>query len=372
MTHFTRREFLRKLASSSAALASGWLLSACGRQGISAPAASILPTPTTSLPLTQIVPSPTPIPPSPTTVVDQAHAPTPESGTEPSPTPTTGEVGPPTAAPSLEYPDMVVVRGGQPEELVRQALAAMGGMGRFVQAGDDVIVKPNICVAYHTYEYAATTNPWVVGGLVKLCLEAGARRVRVLDNPFGGSPEEAYTRSGIQEQVLAAGGEMEIMTRFKFAKADIPQGLDLRQYDIYDQVLNADVVIDVPIAKHHSLARLTLGMKNLMGVIRDRSAIHRNMGQRLADLTSRIQPALIVVDAVRILMDHGPTGGNLDDVKQLNTVIVSPDIVAADSYAATLFGLQPNDLSYVQAGAAMGLGRSDLGSLKIEEIPVGG
>jgi uncharacterized protein (DUF362 family) len=245
-------------------------------------------------------------------------------------------------------------------------------MGRFVQPGDDVIVKPNICVAYHTYEYAATTNPWVVGGLVKLCLEAGARRVRVLDSPFGGTAEEAYTRSGIQEQVLAAGGEMEIMSRFKFTQADIPQGLDLRQYDIYDQVLKADVVIDVPIAKHHSLARLTLGMKNLMGVIRNRSAIHRNMGQRLADLTSRIRPTLTVVDAVRILMDHGPTGGNLDDVKQLNTVIVSPDIVAADSYAATLFGLQPNDLSYIQAGGAMGLGRSDLGSLKIEEIAVGG
>lgn len=267
---------------------------------------------------------------------------------------------------------MVVARGGEPEELVRRALAALGGMERFVRPGDDVIVKPNICVAYHTYEYAATTNPWVVGALVKLCLEAGARRVRVMDFPFGGAPEEAYVRSGIQEQVVAAGGEMEIMPRFKFVATEIPQGLDLRRCYIYDEVLNADVLIDVPIAKHHSLARLTLGMKNLMGVIRDRPMMHRNLGQRLADLTSRVRPALTVVDAVRMLMAHGPTGGNLDDVKKMDTVIASPDIVAADSYAATLFGLQPNDLAYVRAATAMGLGRSDLENLKIEEIAVGG
>jgi uncharacterized protein (DUF362 family) len=73
-----------------------------------------------------------------------------------------------------------------------------------------------------------------------------------------------------------------------------------------------------------------------------------------------------------MLMDHGPTGGSLEDVRQADTLIVSPDIVAADSYAATLFGLKPDDLAYVRAGAQLGLGRSDLNSLKIEEINVGG
>jgi uncharacterized protein (DUF362 family) len=338
MTNVTRREFLRRMAARLGTLAGGWLLSACGARETPRPTAPSLPTPT-------------PIPPSPTAIAGVTSA--------------------PTATPSAEYPDLVVARGGEPEELVQRALAALGGIGQFVHPGDDVIVKPNICVAYHTYEYAATTNPWVVAALVRLCLEAGARRVRVMDYPFGGTAEQAYVRSGIQEQVVAAGGEMEIMPHFKFISTEIPQGLDLRQCDIYDDVLNADVVIDVPIAKHHSLARLTLGMKNLMGVIRDRPAMHRNLGQRLADLTSRIRPALTVVDAVRILVDNGPTGGSLDDVKKMDTVIVSPDIVSADSYAATLFGLQPNDLSYVRAATAMGLGRSDLDRLKIEEIAVG-
>jgi len=261
-----------------------------------------------------------------------------------------------------------VARGGEPEDLVRRAINALGGMGRFVRPGDDVIIKPNICVAYHTYEYAATTNPWVVGALVRMCYEAGARRVRVMDRPFGGTPEEAYARSGIADQVRAAGGEMEVMARFKFVETEIPEGLDLRRCAIYEDILKADVVINVPIAKHHSLARLTLGMKNLMGTIWDRPAMHRNLGQRLADLTSRIRPALTVVDAVRILTAHGPTGGDLNDVRKLDTVIASPDIVAADAFAATFFGLRPEYLDYVRAGAAMGLGRADLENLSIAEV----
>ena len=164
---------------------------------------------------------------------------------------------------------------------------------------------------------------------------------------------------------------MEVMARFKFVPTEISEGQDLRQKEIYEDVLKADVLINVPIAKHHSLARLTLGMKNLMGVITDRPAMHSNLGQRLADLTSRVRPDLTVVDAVRILLRNGPTGGSLDDVKKLDTVIASPDIVAADSYAATLFGQDPQALGFIRAGTVMGLGRSDLDNLKIEEIAVG-
>jgi uncharacterized protein (DUF362 family) len=283
-----------------------------------------------------------------------------EAPTEPEPTP-------------VSWPDLAVARGGDdPELLVERALAALGGMERFVPPNSTVLIKPNICVGYHTYEYAATTNPWVVGALVRLAFEAGASKVSALDYGFGGPPEQAYVTSGIQDQVLAAGGEILQVSRLQFLPTEIPQGLDLHRADIHEAVLQSDVVINVPIAKHHGLARLTLGMKNLMGVILDRTAIHRNIGQRLADLTSRIRPALTVIDAVRILTSNGPTGGSLDDVLKLDTVIVSPDIVAADAYGATLFGLQPSDLSYVVAGAAMGLGRSDLASLHIEEIAVGG
>ncbi len=263
---------------------------------------------------------------------------------------------------------LAVARGEDAAEITRRAIAAIGGMEQFVKNGADVIIKPNICTDYYSYEYAATTNPVVIGALVSLALGAGAAQVRVMDNPFGGTAPSAYKRSGIEDAVISAGGEMEVMNKNKFRKADIPNGIDIKQWDFYKDILDADVVIDVPIAKNHGTTGLTLGAKNLMGTILNRGQIHANIHQRIADLVSRIRPALTVVDAVRILMDNGPTGGNLNDVNQLNTIIASADIVAADAYAATLFGMQGSDIGYIQAGAAMGLGTLDLASIKIEEI----
>jgi uncharacterized protein (DUF362 family) len=351
MSQLTRRDFIRLLAVGTGALTMQQFLAGCQSEGNDPlPPASPLPDHTQT-------PLKAPVPTSPPGTADK-----------PGPTdtaPATQESSPP---PPAGIPDLVVVRGADPETLVQRALAAMGGIERFVPRDASVIVKPNICVAYHTYEYAATTNPWVVAALVKACLEAGARRVQVMDLPFGGSQEEAYTRSGIAEQVGAAGGEMVFMPGLKYVTADIPQGLDLKEAVVFDDVSKADVLINVPIAKHHSLARLTLGMKNLMGLIQNRSSIHRNLGQRVADLTSLFRPTLTVVDAVRILMANGPSGGNLNDVQQMDTVIVSPDIVAADSYTTSLFGMRPDDIAYISAASAMGLGRSDWQNLKIEEI----
>ncbi len=273
-------------------------------------------------------------------------------------------------APSSNQAYLSVARGPDPAEITRASIAALGGIERFVKSGNDVIIKPNICVDYHPPEYAATTNPTVVATLVALCLEAGAQRVRVMDSPFGGTPESAYAQSGIEEVVLAAGGEMEVMSPVKFAKFNIPEGQDITAWDIYEAVLNTDVLIDVPIAKHHSLARLSLAAKNLLGVILKPNRMHRNLDQRVADLTSLVRPTLTVIDAVRILTAHGPTGGSLNDVQQTSTVIASHDIVAAGAWGATLFGLTGADIGYIKAGAAMGLGTRDLNSIKIEEINV--
>ncbi|GAB4525196.1 MAG: DUF362 domain-containing protein [Anaerolineae bacterium] len=263
---------------------------------------------------------------------------------------------------------MVRGPGGDPAELTRRAIAAIGGIEQFVRPGADVIVKPNICNAYHGPEYASTTNPQVVGAVVAMCLAAGAKRVRVMDYPFGGTPQAAYERSGIAQAVGEAGGTMEVMSRVKFVDTEIPQGKDIQRWPIYQDVLEADVLINIPIAKHHNLAGLTLGLKNLMGVIDQRQRLHPNLHQRLADLGTRVRPTLTIVDAIRILVDHGPTGGNLDDVRQMDTIIASADIVAADAYATTLFGKQPSDIGYIERAAAMGLGQMDLQQVKIEEI----
>lgn len=284
--------------------------------------------------------------------------------------PTPEELAPTNPAPATEHAYLAVARGAEPRAITRAALAAVGGIQRFVKSGADVIVKPNICVDYRSYEYGATTNPEVVAALVELCLGARAKRVRVMDMPFGGSPESAYARSGIEDAVKAAGGKMEVMNRAKFRKAEIAEGRDLSSWEVYQDILSADVVIDVPVAKHHNLTRLSLAGKNLLGVILRPGQMHANLGQRTADLVSLVRPTLTVVDAVRTLMAHGPTGGNLSDVRLTNTVIASHDIVAADAYAATLFELTGTDVPYVKAAADMGLGTLDLESIKIEEIAV--
>ena len=166
------------------------------------------------------------------------------------------------AAPKSDQAYLSVARCEDPAALVGAAVAALGGIERFVKPGKDVIIKPNICTDYHPPEYAATTNPQVVAALVSLCLGAGAKRVRVMDNPFGGSPTSAYAVSGIEAAVRAAGGEMEVMSPVKYASFDIPEGRDIQSWEFYRDILETDVLINVPIAKHHGLARLTLGGKN--------------------------------------------------------------------------------------------------------------
>ncbi|HEY5117968.1 MAG TPA: DUF362 domain-containing protein, partial [Anaerolineales bacterium] len=174
------------------------------------------------------------------------------------------------------------------------------------------------------------------------------------------------------QQVSAAGGEVEYVASMKFTAVNLPGAEWLKQTRVYAEVLNADVLINVPIAKHHNLTGLTLGMKNQLGTLRDRPEVHTSIQHKLVDLAAFLRPTLTVIDAVRILVANGPTGGSLNDVQKLDTVIATHDVVAADAYTTRLFGwTDPNRLLNVKYGAEAGIGRSDLENLKIEEISVG-
>ncbi len=350
----SRRDFLRLAATGAGALALNEFLAACGAEDL--PTDTSLPP--TDLPSATVKPSASETPHPPTLTPE-------EIATEVDPTATQE---PTAAATDVPAPDLVVVRNGEPEQLVRQALAAMGGIEKYVPSGADVIIKPNVCVDFRTYEWGATTNPWVVGALVKMCFEAGAGRVRVMDQTWKRNMTKAYLESGIQEQVEAAGGEMEWMPLDKFVPSPAPQGIELTSFDIYDEILNTDVLINVPVAKHHMDAKLTLAMKNLMGVIGDRPTLHKNFGQRIADLASAIKPTLNVMDAVRVMTKNGPMGFLEKDTLKMDTLIVSEDMVAIDSYTTRFFDMKPEDLDYVVCAVEMGLGRSDLENLRIEEI----
>lgn len=361
----TRRQFIRHtlafgLSAGSAAL----VLQLAGCAPAETPAATSLPPTVPSW-----TPSPTAtMPPAPTTAAAAATTPGALATATPAATPSATPL-PPTVVPQ-EAAYVAVARGDDPAQLTRRAIQALGGMERFVRPGQTVLVKPNICVAYHGPEFAATTNPQVVAAVVQMCREAGAASVSVMDYPFGGTPEQAYKVSQIGDAVRAAGGQMVVMSALKFKESNIPSGKDIKRWVVYQDALKADVLIDVPIAKHHNLVRLTLASKNLMGLVENRSLLHSNLDQRLPDLITLFKPKLTIVDAYRMLMANGPTGGNLADVKLAKTVIASHDIVAADAYAATLFGLKPDSIGYIREGAARGIGTLDLQSIRIEELAV--
>jgi len=239
---------------------------------------------------------------------------------------------------------------------------ALGGMGRFVKPGDTVVVKPNIGWD-RTPELAANTHPAVVQAIIRMCLEAGAKQVRIFDRTCN-DPRRCYVNSGIQDAVKELRTDravVEHMDRRAFREVAIRGGVGLQNWEFYVPALEADSFINVPVAKHHSISRLTLGMKNLMGVIGgNRGVLHRQIEETLCDINLVIPSTLTVVDASRILVDNGPVGGSLDDVRQTETIIASPDIVLADSFATTLFGLKPADIPTLTTAARRGLGSIDI------------
>ncbi len=272
------------------------------------------------------------------------------------------------AAEVAAQPDLVVVHGASPEHAVKAAIDAMGGIKKFVARGDVVVIKPNIAWD-RTPEQAGNTNPDVVSAVVRLCFEAGAKRVKVFDRPVN-DPRRCYVQSGIGPAASSLGAEVDYADERKFKDMAI-NGEALKSWPLYSDVFEADKVINIPIAKHHGLAKLTMSMKNWMGVMGgSRRQIHQKLDESLADLSMKIKPTLTILDAVRILTANGPQGGSLSDVKKLDTVIAGVDQVAIDSYGATLFGMKGSDLGYVRIGDKRGLGKMDLSRLKIRKIQV--
>ena len=270
------------------------------------------------------------------------------------------------SAATPSYPDLVISKGTSPAQITEAALQALGGMPRFVSRGDIVLVKPNIGWD-RTPEQAANTNPEVVATLVRLCLETGAKKVKVFDHPCE-DPRRCYVNSGIMEAAKEAGATVSYMDERRFRKLDI-KGEALKAWEVYQEAVEVDKIINVPILKHHSLARLTMGMKNLMGLVGgDRSRMHWHLDQAIVDLTTFFKPTLVVLDAIRILTANGPQGGSLKYVKRLNTVAAGGDSVAIDAVGATLFGVDPEEMEHLHIAAQRGLGRMDLRKLRIKEV----
>jgi uncharacterized protein (DUF362 family) len=264
--------------------------------------------------------------------------------------------------------DLVAVKNGNPVEMFDAGIAAIGGMKKFVKAGQTVVVKPNI--GWDTPpERAANTNPDLVGRIIKHCLDAGARKVMVFDNTCD-EWTRCYKNSGIEKAVKDNGGLIVTgKTESQYRPVEILKGKTLKKAKVHELILDSDVFINVPILKNHGGATMSLGLKNLMGVVWDRGYYHgTDLHQCIADFATFRKPDLNVIDGFRVMKRNGPRGVSVDDVVTMKYQLLGADIVAIDTAATKIFEMDLNKVRHIKMAEELGLGTTNLDSLNIKRI----
>ncbi|OGP69514.1 MAG: hypothetical protein A2Y80_06140 [Deltaproteobacteria bacterium RBG_13_58_19] len=268
----------------------------------------------------------------------------------------------------LEKPQPILskVQGNNYAQITGDAIQALGGMKKFVNPGEVVVVKPNMAWD-RAPEMAANAHPDVVRQVVELCLEAGAKQVKVLDHTCHDA-RKAYVNSGIKaavEGLKDPRAVVEFVDERRFVEMAVPKAKALKKWLFYKDILEADRFINIPVAKNHSEARLTMCLKNMMGAIGGwRGRCHVGLNQNIADMNLILRPDLHVLDATRILLRNGPSGGRLEDVAVKNLVLAGTDPVALDAFGTTLFGLKPGDIGHITKSYEAGRGEMDLSKIK--------
>lgn len=266
----------------------------------------------------------------------------------------------------------LVVAGGQPGKAVSLALESLGGIDAFVKQGDRVVLKPNASFP-NPPNWGSTTHPQVVTTVAKLCLEAGARNVLVVDNPLR-KPDLCFRRNGLREALKGMSGVHLLAPgrQSLYGEVEVPEGRALRRTHVMRAVLDADRLINLPTAKSHSATGVSLSLKNLMGLVWDRGTFHRDMDldQAVADLATVLKPALTIMDATYALVSAGPGGPGR--VEQWNRVIASVDQLAVDAYTVNLgtwYGqrVRPDRVKHLRAARALGLGNIEMERMEIVE-----
>lgn len=260
-----------------------------------------------------------------------------------------------SVSPDDSYPDIAAVKGKDHRRATIEALGLIGGIGRFIAKGDIVTIKPNIGWD-RTPEQGANTNPLLVKTITELCFEAGAKKVIVTDIPCNDA-RRTFIRSGIAEYARQAGADVILPEDRFLVRADLA-GEILGEWSVMRQFLETDKLINMPVVKHHSLSRVTVGMKNWYGILSGpRNRLHQKIDISIADLAGFFRPTFIIVDATRVMVRNGPVGGRLSDVETRDTVIAATDQVAADSYSCGFLDIPPESLPYLSYGESRGLGK---------------
>lgn len=264
--------------------------------------------------------------------------------------------------------DLVAIKGGEPQAMFDKAIESFGGMKSFVKKGQTVVLKPNIGWDVSA-ERAGNTNPLLVKQIIKHCFNAGAKDVYVFDHTCD-DWKRSYSDSGIESAVKDAGGKIVSgASEGYYHDVEVKSGSTLKNAKVHELILNSDVFINVPILKHHGSTGITIGMKNLMGIVWDRRFWHQNnLHQCIADFASYRKPNLIIVDAYNVMKRNGPRGVSKEDLITMKSLLISRDIVAIDAAAAKLFGIDPEKVDYIRIASEMKLGEMNLNKLSINRI----
>ena len=266
--------------------------------------------------------------------------------------------------PSL--PVMTQATNTDPRAALNAALDAIGGIGRFVKAGERVVVKPNVGWD-RTPAQGANTHPELVGEMVRLCLRAGAAEVKVVDNSCN-DPRRSFLRSGILEAGETAGATVLLPAEEDMVEVNLG-GRVLTSWPVLRHFIETDRFINMPVIKQHNLTRCTVGMKNLYGILGGRrNRLHQAIEESIVDLAAFVRPTLTVVDGTRVMTRGGPQGGSLDYLTIHNTVICSTDQVAADARSAEYLDVRPDQVGHIVLAQEAGLGSMDYRTSGFQEI----
>ncbi len=261
--------------------------------------------------------------------------------------------------------DLVVAKGDSPAKNCLAAVEALGGFPKFVHEGDRVVIKPNP-IGRNQPEMAINTHPDMIEVVVKECFEAGAKEVLVLSH----DPANQFEGNGTTAAVERSGGTVKaIETAEDYREVTVPRGRALRTDMVSSDLLDADVFINMPIAKHHAGSEVTLTMKNLMGVVWDRIRYHRtDLHQCIAEITATVPHTLVIMDANHVLLNNGPGGPG--EVLRGRQVIAGVDPVAVDAFTTKAFWRDPGDIRHIRIAHELGVGEMDLAKLTIKEFDV--
>ncbi len=257
--------------------------------------------------------------------------------------------------------EIAVAHGPTPENRLRKALDAVGGLAHYVRPGDIVLVKPNVAFD-RSPNLGATTNPEVLEALIRMLLvDCRAQEVRVADNPIE-SPSDCFRKSGIQRAVEQAGGRVYLPDDNAFRTLNTPGAVLIENWSFfYRPLTNVDKVIGVAPVKDHNLCGASMGIKNWYGLLGGRrNQFHQDIHTIVADLSIMLTPTLTILDGSKILMKNGPTGGDPSNVKEGQTLLAGTDPVALDAWAFEHL-LERGSLvpEYLRKAEARGSGRID-------------